>query len=175
MASSVGFRVSVSLHPAIHVTGLWLLPRRGCLPLHTSAFSGRTVDHQLDFHGQLHREVGQLVTCEDFVHIGGGLPAVGAAVGRVGKQGPLPYPLLPVAWDRQTALRREPDDERRKFDEQVGGKDIHAVHLPPWQRAEDAFDVRLRRYRLLHQLELERRTGRPQRREQREGQGIGRV
>ena len=29
MAWSVGFRVSVSLHPATRVTGLWLLPRRG--------------------------------------------------------------------------------------------------------------------------------------------------
>ena len=29
MASSVGFRVLVSLHPATRVTGLWLLPRRG--------------------------------------------------------------------------------------------------------------------------------------------------
>ena len=28
MASSMGFRVSVSLHPATRVTGLWLLPRR---------------------------------------------------------------------------------------------------------------------------------------------------
>jgi hypothetical protein len=28
MALSVGFRVSVSLHPATQVTGLWLLPRR---------------------------------------------------------------------------------------------------------------------------------------------------
>jgi len=28
MASSVGFRVLVSLHPATRVTGLWLLPRR---------------------------------------------------------------------------------------------------------------------------------------------------
>jgi hypothetical protein len=45
----MGFRVSVSLHPAIQVTGLWLLPRRGCLPLNTSAFSGRTVDPH--FHG----------------------------------------------------------------------------------------------------------------------------
>jgi hypothetical protein len=56
MASSVGFRVSVSLHPAIQVTGLWLLPRRGCLPLNTSAFSGRTVDHQLERGGLFHQE-----------------------------------------------------------------------------------------------------------------------
>src|SRR5712692_7911659 len=45
---SVGFRVSVSLHPATQVTGLWLLPRRDWLPLDTSAFSGRTIDHQLE-------------------------------------------------------------------------------------------------------------------------------
>jgi len=52
-AWSMGFRVSVSLHPAIQVTGLWLLPRRGCLPLNTSAFSGRTVDPH--FHGTRRR------------------------------------------------------------------------------------------------------------------------
>ncbi len=51
MASSVGFRVLVSLHPATRVTGLWLLPRRGCLPLNTSAFSGRTIDNQLKLRG----------------------------------------------------------------------------------------------------------------------------
>ena len=44
MAFSMGFSVSVSFHAAIQVTGLWLLPRRDCPPLDTSAFSGRTVD-----------------------------------------------------------------------------------------------------------------------------------
>src|SRR2546427_4790036 len=48
MAFSMGFSVSVSFHAAIHVTGLWLLPRRDCPPLDTSTFSGRTVDHQLE-------------------------------------------------------------------------------------------------------------------------------
>ena len=57
MAWSVGFRVSVSLHPATRVTGLWLLPRRVCLPLNTSAFSGRTVDHQLELGGLLDGQV----------------------------------------------------------------------------------------------------------------------
>jgi len=51
MALSMGFSVSVSFHAAIRVTGLWLLPWRDCLPLNTSAFSGRTVDDQLEFRG----------------------------------------------------------------------------------------------------------------------------
>ena len=42
MALSVGFRVSVSLHPATQVTGLRLLPRWDCLPLSVPAFPGRT-------------------------------------------------------------------------------------------------------------------------------------
>src|SRR6266852_7367154 len=62
---SVGFRVSVSLHPATHVTGLWLLPRRDWLPLDTSAFSGRTVDHQLELGGLLDGEVGRLGALQD--------------------------------------------------------------------------------------------------------------
>src|SRR5215813_6727206 len=42
MALSVGFRVSVSLHPATQTTGLRLLPRWDCLPLSVPAFPGRT-------------------------------------------------------------------------------------------------------------------------------------
>jgi len=57
----------VSLHPATGVTGLWLLPRRVCLPLNTSAFSGRTVDDQLELGGLLDGEVGGLGTLEDLV------------------------------------------------------------------------------------------------------------
>jgi hypothetical protein len=72
MASSVGFRVSVSLHPAIQVTGLWLLPRRVCLPLNTSAFSGRTVEDQLECGGPLHRQVRGLRSLENFGHQRGG-------------------------------------------------------------------------------------------------------
>jgi hypothetical protein len=64
-AWSVGFRVSVSLHPATRVTGLWLLPRRVCLPLNTSAFSGRTVDHELELRGLLDGKVGGLGALED--------------------------------------------------------------------------------------------------------------
>ena len=69
MAWSMGFRVSVSLYPAIQVTGLWLLPRRDCLPLNASAFSGRTVDHQLERGGLLDREVGRFRPLEDLVHV----------------------------------------------------------------------------------------------------------
>jgi hypothetical protein len=42
MALSVGFRVSVSLHPATQATGPRLLPRWDCLPLSVPAFPGRT-------------------------------------------------------------------------------------------------------------------------------------
>ena len=42
MALSVGFRVSVSLHPATQATGPRLLPRRDFLPLSVPAFPGRT-------------------------------------------------------------------------------------------------------------------------------------
>src|SRR4029453_7885851 len=42
MALSIGFRVSVSLHPATQATGLRLLPRWDCLPLSVPAFPGRT-------------------------------------------------------------------------------------------------------------------------------------
>ena len=42
MALSVGFRVSVSLHPATQATGPRLLPRWDCLPLDAPAFAGRT-------------------------------------------------------------------------------------------------------------------------------------
>ena len=66
----MGFRVSVSLHPAIHVTGLWLFPWRDCLPLHASAFSGRTVEHQLERRGLLDGQVGRLSALEDLVHVG---------------------------------------------------------------------------------------------------------
>jgi hypothetical protein len=58
MAWSMGFSVSVSLHPAIQVTGLWLLPWRDCLPLNASAFSGRTVHDQLELGGLLDGEGG---------------------------------------------------------------------------------------------------------------------
>ena len=57
----MGFRVSVSLLPATRVTGLWLLPRRACLPLNASAFPGRTVDHQLERGGLLDGEIGGLL------------------------------------------------------------------------------------------------------------------
>jgi hypothetical protein len=56
----VGFRVLVSRHPATRVTGLWLLPRRGWLPLNTSAFSGRTVDDELELRGLLDGQVAAL-------------------------------------------------------------------------------------------------------------------
>ena len=39
---SVSFRSSVSLLSVTQATGLWLLPRRVCLPLNAPAFSGRT-------------------------------------------------------------------------------------------------------------------------------------
>jgi hypothetical protein len=42
MALSVGFRVSVSLHPATQATGPRLLPRWDFLPLSVPAFPGRT-------------------------------------------------------------------------------------------------------------------------------------
>ena len=42
MALSVGFRVSVSLHPATQATGPRLLPRWDYLPLSVPAFPGRT-------------------------------------------------------------------------------------------------------------------------------------
>ena len=42
VAVSMGFRSSFSLLPAIHATGLWLLPRRVCPPLNAPAFAGRT-------------------------------------------------------------------------------------------------------------------------------------
>ncbi len=38
MALSIGFRVSVSLHPAIQLRGVWLLPRRDWHPLVAPAF-----------------------------------------------------------------------------------------------------------------------------------------
>jgi hypothetical protein len=69
MAWSMGFRVSVSLHPALQVTGLWLLPWRDCLPLHASAFSGRTVEHQLERGGLLHREVRRRGALQDSIHV----------------------------------------------------------------------------------------------------------
>src|SRR5712692_7997823 len=59
--------VSVSLHPATQVTGLWLLPRRDWLPLDTSAFSGRTVDHQLELRRLLYGEVTGLGALEDLI------------------------------------------------------------------------------------------------------------
>ncbi len=70
-AWSVGFRVSVSLHPATQVTGLWLLPRRDCLPLNTSAFSGRTVDDQLELRRLLDGQVTRLGTTKNLVDGGG--------------------------------------------------------------------------------------------------------
>src|SRR5712692_2726234 len=71
-AWSVGFRVLVSRHPATQVTGLWLLPRRGCLPLNTSAFSGRTVDDELELRRPLHGQFGGLRPFQDSVHEVGG-------------------------------------------------------------------------------------------------------
>jgi hypothetical protein len=44
MALSIGIRSLVSLLPAIQATGLWLLPRRDCLPLNTPAFAGHAAD-----------------------------------------------------------------------------------------------------------------------------------
>ena len=72
MAWSVGFRVSVSLHPATRVTGLWLLPRRDWLPLNTSAFPGRTVDHQLELRRLLDGKISGLGALENLVHVAGG-------------------------------------------------------------------------------------------------------
>ena len=48
----MGFRSSFSLLPAIHATGLWLLPRRVCPPLNAPAFAGRTspwVDWEIEY------------------------------------------------------------------------------------------------------------------------------
>ena len=42
VAWSISFRLFVSSLPVIQATGLWLLPRRGCLPLNTPALAGRT-------------------------------------------------------------------------------------------------------------------------------------
>ena len=67
----MGFSVSVSLHPAIQVPGLWLLPRRDCLPLHASAFSARTIEDPLERGGLLHRQLGGVRALEDLVHVGG--------------------------------------------------------------------------------------------------------
>jgi hypothetical protein len=86
MASSVGFRLSVSLHPAIQVTGLWLLPRRVCLPLNTSAFSGRTVDDQLEGGRLLHGQVSRFGVLEDFIDVDGGAPKQGWHVRAIGQQ-----------------------------------------------------------------------------------------
>jgi hypothetical protein len=91
MASSVGFRVSVSLHPAIQVTGLWLLPRRGCLPLNTSAFSGRTVDHQLERHRLVHGQVGRLGATQDLGHVGRGAAIHIGVVRPIGQESALLY------------------------------------------------------------------------------------
>src|SRR2546425_7881827 len=93
MALSIGFRVSVSLHPAIQVTGrLALAPagltpaRRTCLlwtrndlirpPQHrrrdrqAERLRGLDVDDQLEPGGPLDGEVARLGTLENPVHVG---------------------------------------------------------------------------------------------------------
>ena len=65
MALSVGFRVSVSLHPATQATGLRLLPRWDCLPLSVPAFSGRT--GLLSVHSRYNLQTRQVALC-DLLH-----------------------------------------------------------------------------------------------------------
>jgi len=67
-AWSVGFRVLVSLRPATQVTALWLLPRRGRLPLNTSAFAGRTIDAHFEPRRLLHGQLAGPRPLEDPVH-----------------------------------------------------------------------------------------------------------
>ena len=74
MASSVGFRVLVSLHPATQVTGLWLLPRRDWLPLNTSASLDARLITSSNLVGCSTGRSAGLGALEDLVHVDRGAP-----------------------------------------------------------------------------------------------------
>jgi hypothetical protein len=106
MALSVGFRVSVSLHPATQATGPRLLPRWDYLPLSVPAFPGRT--GLLSVHSRYGLQTRRVAYATLYTRGLGGFVTSTAAPVATGWSDPVPgrvfLPLWTNAFSRRTVI-----------------------------------------------------------------------